>query len=89
MSETSTESFAETSEVIVKVASFRDPSEAQFAKGMLESAGIQTFLQGEEANDLFPGALGVSLGVSATDEAAAFALLNDAESSQEAEADAD
>jgi hypothetical protein len=81
--ESSSESTRETGENITSVASFRDPSEAQMAKGMLEAAGIPAFLQGEEANDLFPGALGVRLGVPAVDEQAALALLSDAESLEE------
>jgi len=64
---------------MVGVASFRDPSEAQMAKGMLEAAGVECLMQGENANELFPGALRVRLQVRAADEAAARGLLADAE----------
>jgi hypothetical protein len=64
---------------MVAVASFRDPSEAQMAKGMLEAAGVECLMQGENANELFPGALRVRLQVRAADEAAARTLLGDAE----------
>ena len=64
---------------MTSVAGFRDPSEAQMAKGMLESAGIECLLQGENANALYPGALRVRLQVRAEDQAAARALLTEAE----------
>jgi hypothetical protein len=41
----------EMDEELVSVAGFRDPTEAQMAKGMLESAGIETLMQGENANE--------------------------------------
>ena len=69
----------ETQDDMISVAGFRDPTEAQFAKGMLESAGIECLMQGENANDLFPGALRVRLQVRAADEEAARALLTNAE----------
>jgi hypothetical protein len=46
---------------------------------MLEAAGIETLLQGENANALYPGALRVKLQVREADEAAARALLADTE----------
>ena len=50
----------ESSERYVTVAKFLEPVNAQMAKGMLESAGIECFLQGENANNLLsdgvPGA---------------------------------
>ena len=70
---------SETQDEMVSVAGFRDPTEAQFAKGMLESAGIECLMQGENANDLFPGALRVRLQVRAADEDAARTLLTNAE----------
>jgi hypothetical protein len=70
---------SEIQEELVSVASFRDPSEAQMAKGMLEAAGIECLMQGENANELFPGALRVRLQVREVDEAAAKALLADSE----------
>ncbi len=60
---------------MVSVAKFRGPTEAQFAKGMLESNGIECVMAGENANALYPGALRVSLQVQAADEAEARALL--------------
>jgi len=69
----------EMDEELVSVAGFRDPTEAQMAKGMLESAGIETLMQGENANALYPGALRVRLQVRAADEAEARELLKDVE----------
>ncbi len=66
-------------EELVSIAGFRDPTEAHFAQGMLEAAGIETLLQGENANALYPGALRVKLQVREADEAAARALLADTE----------
>ena len=73
------EHLTEAEEELVSVAGFRDPSEAQMAKGMLEAAGVECLMQGENANALYPGALRVRLQVRAADEAAARALLTDAE----------
>ena len=67
------------SQQLVSVAGFRDPAEAHLAQGMLEAAGIETLLQGENANALYPGALRVRLQVREADEAAARALLADSE----------
>jgi hypothetical protein len=69
----------ELDEEMVSVAGFRDPTEAQMAKGMLESAGIETLMQGENANALYPGALRVRLQVRAIDETEARELLKDVE----------
>ena len=60
---------------MVSVAGFRDPAEAQFARGMLDANGIESMLQGEHANLLYPGALRVRLQVRAEDEAEARMLL--------------
>jgi hypothetical protein len=73
------EELTEAQEEMVSVAGFRDPSEAQMARGMLESAGIECIEQGENANELFPGALQIWIQVKAMDEAAARALLADAD----------
>jgi hypothetical protein len=75
------EELTEAQEEMVNVAGFRDPSEAQMARGMLESAGIECIEQGENANELFPGALQIWIQVKAVDEAAARALLADVEAS--------
>ncbi len=64
---------------LVEVGRFRDPVEAQMAKGMLESVGIECFLQGANANALYPLALRVRLQVRGTDEAEAVQLLMEAE----------
>jgi hypothetical protein len=60
---------------LVRVARFTDPTEAQFALGAVEAAGIDAVLQGEEANNLYPGMLTTELLVSSADEAAARELL--------------
>lgn len=49
------------------------------AKGMLESVGIECFLQGANANALYPLALRVGLQVRASEEAMATQLLLEAE----------
>jgi len=69
----------DAAEQMVSVASFRDPMEAQLARGMLEAAGIDCLLQGQNANALYPGALRVRLQVRQEDKAAAQALLADSE----------
>jgi hypothetical protein len=67
-----------TGDDLVSVAQFLAPAEAQMAKGMLEGAGIGCFLQGANANSLYPGSFSVSLDVAPADEAAARALLAEA-----------
>jgi hypothetical protein len=49
------------------------------AKGMLESAGVECFLQGANANAIVPLAFRVRLSVRNSDEETARALLADAE----------
>ncbi len=61
----------------VTVGKFLEPVNAQMAKGMLESAGIECFLQGENANNLMALAFRVRLQVHRKDEAAARELLAD------------
>lgn len=63
---------------LVNVGRFADPFEAQMAKGMLEAAGIECFLQGAHANALYPMALRVRLQVREADEGQACDLLADA-----------
>ena len=46
---------------------------------MLEAAGVECILQGENANALYPGALRVRLQVRADEEDTARFLLQDAE----------
>lgn len=62
----------------VTVARFASPVEAQLAKGMLESAGIECFLVGENVNNLLQAAFRVRLQVALHEEAAARKLLEDA-----------
>ncbi len=64
---------------LVMVARFLQPIRVQLAKGMLESAGIECFLEGEHANALYPMALRVRLQVRRADEAAAAMMLMEAE----------
>ena len=61
---------------LVTVGRFLDPVQAQMAKGMLESAGIECFLQGEHANHMVPLAFRVRLQVLAEEEAEARELLD-------------
>jgi len=68
----------EQSAEMVEVARFESPVEAQIAKGMLESAGIEGELTGENANQLIQAAFEVQLTVRAEDESAARALLEEA-----------
>jgi hypothetical protein len=62
-------------EGLVTVARFESPVEAQIAKGMLESAGVECFLVGENANNLMQAAFRVRLQVRVEDEAAARELI--------------
>lgn len=61
----------------VTVGKFIEPVNAQMAKGMLASAGVECFLQGENANSLLAPAFRVTLLVHRKDEAAARELLAD------------
>ena len=65
-------------EGLVTVGRFESPVEAQIAKGALESAGVETFLVGENANNLMQPAFRVRLQVRVEDEAAARELMTDA-----------
>jgi hypothetical protein len=77
-------------EQFVTVARFEDPMEAQMAKGMLEAAGLECFLQGENANQLLGAAFRARLLVHRKDESAARELLPAAEDeSGESNADLD
>jgi hypothetical protein len=67
-------------EQMVMVARFIDPVEAQMARGALEAAGLECFLQGENANNLLGIAFRVRLLVHRKDEEAARELLPAAES---------
>jgi hypothetical protein len=69
---------------MVTVGRFESPVEAQMAKGALESAGVESFLVGENANSLIQSAFRVRLQVREEDESAARELL-----AQTAESDPD
>ena len=60
----------------VTVARFSSPVEAQIARGMLESAGIECFPVGENVNNLLQAAFRVRLQVRMEDETAARAFLS-------------
>jgi hypothetical protein len=57
------------------VGRFESPVEAQIAKGMLESAGVECTLVGEHANQMIQSAFRVWLQVKVEDEAVARELL--------------
>ncbi|NYF79303.1 putative signal transducing protein [Granulicella arctica] len=59
----------------VTVGKFLAPTEAQIAKGLLEAAGIDCILQGENANNMLALAFRARLKVRQRDEEAAIALL--------------
>ena len=62
-------------EGLVTVARFESPVEAQMAKGLLESSGVECFLVGENANNLLQSAFRVRLQVRLEDEVEARGLL--------------
>jgi hypothetical protein len=68
-------------EQFVTVARFMDPVEAHMAKGVLESADLQCFLQGENANNLLGVAFRARLLVHRKDEEAARELLSGGDAS--------
>jgi hypothetical protein len=63
-------------EGLVTIGRYADPVDGQMAKGMLEAAGVETFLVGENINQLMPGTFRVRLQVRAEDEAEALELLD-------------
>lgn len=66
-------------EEYVTVGEFMEPVFAQMAKGALESAGIECFLEGEHGNSLLNSAFWAHLQVHRQDEAAARQILAQAE----------
>jgi len=64
-------------EEVVTVANFTEPLEAEMAKLRLESAGIETFLSGENARIMEPGLGPLQLQVRAADASDARAILDD------------
>jgi hypothetical protein len=75
-SELSAEPYSDNAR-LVNVGRFADPFEAQMAKGMLEAAGIECFLQGSHTNALVPSAFRARLQVREADEGSACDLLAD------------
>lgn len=59
----------------VTVKDFIEQVDAQMAKGVLESAGIECFLLGENTNSLLGAAFFAQLQVHKKDEAAALEIL--------------
>ena len=76
---------------VVTVARFNEPLEAEMARLRLQSAGIETFLSGENAGIMEPGLGPLQLQVNADDETDARAVLADpgATAGDMLEADAD
>ncbi len=68
---------------IITVARFNEPLEAEMARLRLQSAGIQTFLSGENGGMLEPGLGPLQLQVSSDDENDARAVLADPGASAE------
>lgn len=63
---------------LITIQLYRDALEADMAKGRLESAGITSFLVGENAAMLYGTGLGgLQLQVSPKDEVDARSILND------------
>jgi hypothetical protein len=62
-------------EGMATVGRYESPVEAQIVKGMLESAGVEAALVGENANNLLQAAFRVRVQVKEEDEAAARELL--------------
>jgi len=67
----------------VSVGGFMQPTEAQMAMGMLEAAGIECVLQGENANNMLSFAFRARLKVRREDEEAARELLKAARDDEE------
>ncbi len=63
---------------LVMVERFLEPIRVQMAKGALESAGIECFVQGENANAMLAFAFRARLMVRAEEEAAAREVLSGA-----------
>lgn len=62
-------------EGMVTVGRFESPVEAQMARGMLEAAGVECLLVGENSNNLLQAAFRVRLQVRVEDEAVARELM--------------
>jgi len=68
---------------VITVARFNEPLEADMARLRLQSAGIETFLSGENGGMLEPGLGPLQLQVAAEDEKDARAILADPGASAE------
>jgi Putative prokaryotic signal transducing protein len=73
-------------EEYVTIAEFIEPVFAQMARGVLESAGIECFLEGEHANGLIGAAFWAQLQVHRQDEEAAREILDSTDGSDDASA---
>jgi hypothetical protein len=62
---------------VITIARFTEPLDAEMARLRLQSAGIETFLSGENARIMEPGLGPLALQVSSEDEADARAVLAD------------
>ena len=71
------------SDEFVTVGTFPDPIDANMAQTALESAGIESFLQGGNANSMIPVAFTAQLQVHSKDEAAARVILESADDAPE------
>ena len=69
------ESAAYPAEGLVTIAELPDPASANMARMVLDAAGITSFLQGENANNLIPLAFMARLQVRPEDEARAREVL--------------
>ena len=72
-----------SNEELITVGSFPDPVEANLARMALESAGIEAFMHGENANSMIPVAFLARLQVRPSDAAAAREVLESAETTPE------
>lgn len=66
----------------VTVGKYIDSVDAHMARGLLESAGIECFLQGENANNLLGAAFRARLLVHKQDESTAREILGAPDSAQ-------
>ena len=63
---------------LVTIERYQDTLEAELAKGRLDSAGITSFLNGEEAGHLYGTGMGMlQLQVAVEDEVDARAIMDD------------
>ena len=73
---------------LVTIGKYIESVDAHMAKGLLESAGIESFLQGENANNLLGAAFRARLLVHKQDEDTAREILGAESDSAEPEDDA-